>query len=228
LNSTTALTRQQRIEAAIRTYIEQLDDAAQGRVLPGWKKCDAVSKRRRKQPSKKLDNIQTSEKLDEIQRDALAFLNQKQRERAQNNEKLESTVSRETVLGAIAALRDGLSWHCENSIEGLWLAYDAVVASERFKCSLPAERLNMLHESVILTAYSTEYKRRITALLIQHERKQDRTSTGETATEKLQRLTGMSSANAKDVAPTAAGWLRFVEVWGLGGLLMPGPGHKRV
>jgi len=197
-------------------------------VLPGCKKCGVVSKRRRKQPSKRLNNAQPSEKLDDIQRDALAFLNQRQQERAQDNESLKCTVSRETVLGAIAALRDGLSWHSENSVESLWLDYDVVVASERFKCSPPTERLNMLHESVISTSYASEYKRRITALLIQHERKQDRTSTGETTTGKLQRLTGMSSANAKDVAPTASGWLRFMEVWGLGGLLMPGPGHKRV
>lgn len=137
-------------------------------------------------------------------------------------------MNREAVLGAIAALRDGLSWHCKNRIEDLWAAYDAVVTSERFKCSPPTERLNMLHESAIATAYSSEYKRRITALLIQHERKQDRTSTSKTVTGNLQMLTGMSSANAKDVAPTASAWLRFVEVWGLGGLLMPGPGHKRV
>jgi hypothetical protein len=134
-------------------------------------------------------------------------------------------VNREAVLGAIAALRNGLSWHCENKIDDLWEAYVAIVASERFKRSPPTERLNMLHESVVSTTYSSEYKRRITALLIQHERKQDRTSG--TVTGKLQKLTGMSSASAKDVAPTASAWLRFVEIWGLGGLLMPGPGHKR-
>jgi hypothetical protein len=168
--------------------------------------------------------------LDDIERDALAFLNRKQRERALRDESLKSTVNREAILGAVAALRDGCSWNAENKIEDLWAAEDSVITSVRFKQSSPEERLTMLHESSISSAYWSEYKRRITALLIQHERKQTRKSTSNAATEQIHRLKKLSVkplANTKGVLLTASAWLRFVEVWGLGGLVMPGPGHQR-
>jgi transposase len=160
--------------------------------------------------------------LDDIERDALAFLNRKQRERALRDESLKSTVNREAILGAVAALRDGCSWNAENKIEDLWAAEDSVITSVRFKQSSPEERLT--------SAYWSEYKRRITALLIQHERKQTRKSTSNAATEQIHRLKKLSVkplANTKGVLLTASAWLRFVEVWGLGGLVMPGPGHQR-
>lgn len=221
LGQVLSLTTQQRIEAALRHYIEQLDDEARSRILPGWKKPGKKGKKPRKQPI---------EDLDDIERDALAFLNQKQRQRALQNEKLKSTVDREAVLGAVAALRNGLSWNVKNNIEDLWAAEDSVITSDRFKRSSPAERLTMLYESSISTAYWSEYKRRVTALLIHHEGKQGRKSTSNAATEKarkLKTLAGRSLADAKCLSLTANAWLRFVGVWGLGGLVMPGPGQQR-
>lgn len=215
------LTTRQRIEAALRYYINQLDDGARSRILPGWKKPGGKGRKPCKPPIQELDDIE---------RDALAVLNQKQRQRALHNEELKPTVDREAVLGAVAALRDGLSWNVKNKIEDLWAAEESVITSDRFKRSSPAERLTMLYESSISTAYWSEYKRRITALLIQHERKQDCKSKSNAATEKAQRLrtlAGRSLANAKCLSLTANAWLRFVGVWGLGGLVMPGPGQQR-
>jgi hypothetical protein len=166
--------------------------------------------------------------VEDVGHKALAFLKKKQRERAPHKK---ATVSSELVLGAVAALLSGVSWieDKNNKIEDLWAAEEFAITSERFKLSSPVERLAILHNSSVSTAFSSEYKRRITALLIQHELKQNRKSASNAATgqvRKLRKLSKKSPMNDQAVSLCANSWLRFVEAgWGLGGLVLPGPGH---
>lgn len=211
----------QRIEPALRAYIERLDEDAQNRVLPGWRKCGSTGK-------KQVKTVVT--KLDDIQREGLAFLNHRQGQRARDNPQLKSSVSRTAVLGALAALREGYSWNVDNKVQDLWAECSSLFASKRFKQSSPTERLSILHEDSNSSACSSEYKRRITALLIQHERQQKRTNKSDRAKEKARDVAEhkkKSRANITDAMQTARAWSRFIEVWGLGGLVMPGPGYKQ-
>lgn len=208
----------QRIEAALRSFIARLDDETHHRIIPGWVKSNKKRKCQRKQPIRELDKIEHG---------ALAFLRQRQRERACENEELVPTVNREAVLGGIAALREGYVWNCKNKVETLWANKDeSFTTSEQFKRSSPIERLGLLHTHATSSAHVNECRRRITALFIHHECKQKGVSTGKKAAEDLARMTGLPFTSAKDVDPTAQSWLRFMEVWGLGGLVIPGYGHK--
>lgn len=196
--------------------------------MPGWKRPATKSKqidepRKSCKPSKPPAG--------DIERKALNYLNKKQRERALRDKDLKTTVNDGLVLGAMTALSSGLSWRedKDNKIEDLWAAEESAITSTRFKRSSPVERLAILHDSSISTAYSSEYKRRITALLIHHELKQNRKSASDAATRQLQRLSELSrkpSANIKAVSACANSWLKFVEAWGLGGLVLPGPEHQ--
>jgi hypothetical protein len=200
--------------------------------LPGWRRSARNNKRADKQPKPcgpRKPSVKPS--VDDIDRKALDCLNERQRERALHDKALKSTVSAELVLGAMTALRSGLSWNKDkdNKIEDLWAAEESAMTSTQFKCCSFLDRLAILHDSSISTAFSSEYKRRITALLILHEHKQNHGSTSDTTTRQLQRLNKLSrkpSSDIRTISKCAHSWLRFVEAWGFGGLVLPGPGHQ--
>lgn len=237
------LTDQKRIHAALRHYIARSDEQTQAQILPGWIRRDTVDsetaalKRQREQsgveqpvvvPRKpKRRRTGPVDKLDSFQRQALSFLNQRQAQRAQENEHLERSVDRESVLGVIAAIRDGHAWNEDNAIGRLWAgAKDSITTTEAFKASTPVRRLAMLHGDAISSAHLGECKRKFTALLIHHECKQRNVAVGKKATETFEKLTGLPLTSATSMNQTACAWLKFVEVWGLGGLVLAGPGHR--
>jgi hypothetical protein len=212
------------VEKALQQYIEQLDDNARRRILPGWRK---PVKRSRLRDTPYTQSVGNS---GDIKGDLLAYLNLKQRERALHDENLKSTVSCDLALGAFTAILSGLTWHKTNKIEDLWAKGESdIITSERFKCSSPLERLAILYDSSVSDAFWNEFKRRILALLIQHDHKQPHKSASIGATGRVQGLEKLFRkvpANANAVSKCANSWIRWIEVWGFGGLVLPGPGHQ--
>jgi hypothetical protein len=140
---------------------------------------------------------------------------------------LKTTVDRASVLGVVTEIRDGYAWNEGNAIGHLWeSAKDSITATEAFEASTPVRRLAMLHEDAISSAHLGECKRRLTALLIHHECKQRNVAVGEKATETFERLTGLPLKSATSMDQTACAWLKFIEGWGFGGLVLAGAGHR--
>jgi hypothetical protein len=219
----------QRVEEALQNYIARLGDEARRRVLPGWKSPDLISRQIDKPCKPSKPSVGDS---DGIERDVLAYLNQKQRERFSRGENKKSTVSTEKVLGAVAALRSGLEWwkKTEDKIEDLWAVAESAITTTQFKHSSPVGRLAILHNSSVSEAFWSEFKRRMSALLFQHLRKQNHKNARNGARRQVQRpemLCKKLPVNAEAMSACANSWLKFVEVWGLGGLILPGPRHQR-
>lgn len=191
-------------------------------MLPGWTKT-RKRKRTDEEHIEDLDEDSGAVGESQLHQEALTFLNRRQGQRACEDKNLKPTVDRTTVHGAVTALRAGLLW---SGMDRLWAADQSVTASARFSDSPPIRRLGMLHELALSSGHAVECRRRITALLIHHECKQKRIPMVKKSMNELSKVAGISLENANDIIPTARAWLRFIKIWGLGGLAMPGPGHK--
>jgi hypothetical protein len=114
------------------------------------------------------------------------------------------------VQGAVEQILSGYLWHIDekNKIGDLW-AEESIITSEQFKDRSHSEHLVILYNLSVSSVFSNEFKRRILVLLMNHERKQIRTS-----------------ASDRAISDSANGWLRWIECWGFGGLLLPGPGYQ--
>lgn len=221
---------------ALGHFISQLDEESHNQILPGWtKRRESRGTKRKAADTPTASDEHKAEDLDDglakIQEEALAYLNKRQRARARRKRKIKPTVEPAVVRGAIKALREGHVWNCENNIEDLWAGDNPILISDDFKRSSPMRRLGMLHADAISSVHSNECKRRITALLIHDGHKQAASiveDSNELPAAELAQLIGLPAVSAKNAISTARGWLRFIGAWGLGGLVLPGPGHREV
>lgn len=218
------------IEDALQLYIAKLDKETQDRILPGFVRRRKARgeppnpKRRRKD----ITSEEIGEEVDEELLLALAFLNERQRERARKDSKLKPTVDCGIVRGALAALHDGYAWNCDNDIASLWTLDDSAIPPVIFEGGSPLPRLAVLYKRTLASAHSGEYKRRILALLIHHECRKSGIPMSNEGSEELEKLAELSFQSTNDLRLTAQSWLRVINSWGMGGLMMPGPGQRGV
>lgn len=182
------------------------------------------------------------EQSNELQQKAERFFEQRRRQRCQGDGPLKPALTWKVAQNAITALRIGYEWNCENNIEDLWVSKDPVASNEPPKDVSPLRRLTRLYSSVVSSEHSNEVRRRIIALLIHHECRENRISTrrvkaarkgkgteeGKEWDLKYAEKTGLSFDHAIKVNYTAYAWIKFIRAWGIGGLVMPGPGQRNV
>lgn len=228
------LTMKQSFENALEIYISKLDKPTQNRILPGWVRLSEIydqtiptnsKKRKRKDSGRDEGILNEDEELQKLQQQAQVFLNHKERERAREADRKMKPVDPVTVEGAIAALFAGQEWHHGNVISDLWSSEDK---AELTQSTTPIQRLTMLYNNVSSSAHSVAFKRRILISLWLHECKQNRIKINRGESKEVEEKTGLSFGKAAVVDKAARGWLRFIEAWGIGGLVMPGAGHSSV
>lgn len=183
-----------------------------------------------------------NEQSNELRQRAERFFEQRRRQRCQGDGPLKPALTWKVAQNAITALRIGYEWNCENNIEDLWISKDPVTSNEPPEDVAPLRRLTRLYNSVLSSEHSNEVRRRIIALLIHHECRENRISTrrvkaarkgtkieeGKEWNLRYAEITGMCFDHAIKVNYTAYAWIKFIRAWGIGGLVMPGAGQRNV
>jgi hypothetical protein len=222
------------VENALQLYIAKLDKETQERILPDFVRRTKARtkpqnlKRRRKEITAEGLPEEVDEEVDEELVLALNFLNERQSERARKDKTLSSSVDCAVVRGALAALRDGYAWICNNDIGDLWKTDDSATLTGSSEGSSPIQRLAESYKRTLATLHSGEYRRRILALLMHHECRKSGIHVSNEGNKELEKLIGFSFQSISDFRNTAQSWLRVINSWGMGGLMMLGPSHRRV
>jgi hypothetical protein len=180
------------------------------------------------------------EEFGKFRQDAVAFFAQRQKKRNQEDGSSKATLTWKVARDVFTSLRNGHQWNTTNDISKLWISKDPVNADGLPGDISQLQRLARLHEGVLSTEHSNEVKRRLTALLIHHECKENGIPIKKLKTKgkrkevkerkswdsDLAKPTGLSFATATDALNTSYAWIKFTKAWGLGGLVIPPPDDR--
>ena len=218
------------VEDALQLYIAKLDKKTQERILPDFvrrpkahTKPQNLKRRRRDSTAEGLP-----EEVEEELSLALEFFNERQSERARENEKLKSSVDCELVRGALAALREGYAWTCDNDLSDLWRFDDSAAPTGSSEGGSPIQRLAISYKKTLASLHSCEYRRVILALLMHHECRKSGIQVSSEGNKELEKLIGFPFQSISDFRCAAQSWMRVIKSWGMGGLMLLGPSHRRV
>lgn len=215
------------VEDALQLYIAKLDKATQERILPDFVRRKKRRRIRELSPQPNETAAEASgEDVNEELVLALAFLNERQGLRNKEAKTQKSAVDSSVVRSALEALHDGYAWICDHEIGELWTSDDLVISPEPYEGNSPLQRLAISFQKTFATVRFGEYKRRILALLMHHECRKNGICISKEGDKELENLIGFPFRGIYDFRSTAQAWLRVINSWGLGGLMMPGLGGR--
>jgi len=218
------------VEDALQLYIAKLDKETQERILPDFVRRTKAHTKPRNLKRRRKDTAAEGlpEEVDEELVLALDFLNERQSERARENKKLKSSVDCELVRGALAALREGYAWTRDKDLGDLWRSDDSATPTGSSEGGSPIQRLAISYKKTFTTLRSGEYRRVILALLMHHECRKSGIQVSREGNTELEKLTGFPFQSIGDFRCAAQSWLRVINSWGMGGLMLLGPSHRHV
>jgi hypothetical protein len=188
------------------------------RSTPSSQSAEVTGRVRRKRKASDLDDFENQ---------ALLYVNTRKALRSRDKNKECAPYSRSRVLQVVRSLRTGGT---ELFAEGQALLTSAVILippqetlSESRSETVPLRLLVSVHEKVETAKSRSEIATRFTALLLHHEyeRIQSQCEGRAAAEKRFSRSTGRDMEDSAQDRTKAQAWLRLMENFGSGALLMP-------